>query len=225
MAEPPAKRWRVSTNSRPLVSFAEHPERVLAFADFSVPDSFRVYTDASKIGLGGVLTQVDRENVERPVYLASRATSKSEKNYPTTALECLSIVYFATLLNFFWLDVSLLSSQITVRWCGCSQHNVPVCIYAGYCACRHTNFRSNTAQELKWWRQILLVVIRCRSVLLSPMRKSSLSILFRVSFPKQSCHAVFPCICRPFHPRFTHSHKPVQSARIFVHARSLPLKW
>jgi hypothetical protein len=67
---------------------------VLAFADFTLPDSFRVYTDASKIGLGGVLTQLDRESVERPVYFASQATSKAEKNYPTTALECLSVVYF-----------------------------------------------------------------------------------------------------------------------------------
>jgi hypothetical protein len=74
---------------------------VLAFADFSLSDNFRVYTDASKIGLGGVLTQVDRKNVERPVYFASRATSKSEKNYPTTALECLSVVYFVTLFNFY----------------------------------------------------------------------------------------------------------------------------
>jgi hypothetical protein len=74
---------------------------VLAFADFSLPDSFRVYTDASKIGLGGVLTQVDREDVERPVYFASRATSKAEKNYPTTAHECLSVVYFVTLFNFY----------------------------------------------------------------------------------------------------------------------------
>jgi hypothetical protein len=74
---------------------------VLAFADFSLPDNFRVYTDASKIGLGGVLTQVDREDVERPVYFASRATSKAEKNYPTTAHECLSVVYFVTLFNFY----------------------------------------------------------------------------------------------------------------------------
>jgi hypothetical protein len=74
---------------------------VLAFADFTLPDSFRVYTDASKIGLGGVLNQLNRENVERPVYFASRATSKAEKNYPTTALECLSVVYFVTLFNFY----------------------------------------------------------------------------------------------------------------------------
>jgi hypothetical protein len=74
---------------------------VLAFADFTLPDSFRVYTDACKIGLGGVLTQLDRENVERPIYFASRATSKAEKNYPTTALECLSVVYFVILFNFY----------------------------------------------------------------------------------------------------------------------------
>jgi hypothetical protein len=33
---------------------------VLAFADFSLPENFRAYMDASQIGLGGVLTQVDR---------------------------------------------------------------------------------------------------------------------------------------------------------------------
>jgi hypothetical protein len=94
---------------------------VLSFADFSLPDSFRVYTDASKIGLGGVLTQVDREDVERPVYFA-RATSKAEKNYPTTALECLSVVYFVTLFTVYTDHsalVCLFSTQRTsmyLRW-------------------------------------------------------------------------------------------------------------
>jgi hypothetical protein len=58
------------------------------------------------------LVWVDRENVETPVYFASRATSKAEKNYPTTALECLSVVYFVTLFNFSALDASLLRGAL-----------------------------------------------------------------------------------------------------------------
>ena len=58
--------------------------------DFSLP--FRLYTDASTSGLGAILAQV-REGKERIIRCASRSLNQVEKVYPTTKLECLTIVW------------------------------------------------------------------------------------------------------------------------------------
>ena len=48
---------------------------VLAFPDFRVP--FILMTDASTVGLGAVLSQV-QEGIERPISFASRQLNKAE---------------------------------------------------------------------------------------------------------------------------------------------------
>ena len=63
---------------------------ITAFTDFSQP--FRLYTDASTAGLGAILAQV-REGRERIICCASRSLNQAEKAYPTTKLECLTIVW------------------------------------------------------------------------------------------------------------------------------------
>jgi hypothetical protein len=89
---------------------------VLAFADFSLPDNIRVCTNASKIGLGGVLTQVDRENVEKP------STSHLElpqdlkkKTTPRLHLNSLVLSTSSLFSTSTWLVGSLSCLQITVR--------------------------------------------------------------------------------------------------------------
>jgi RNase H-like domain found in reverse transcriptase len=62
---------------------------VLAFANFELP--FILTTDASDSGIGGVLSQIDKQE-ERPVAFLSRTLSGSERHYATTHKECLSIV-------------------------------------------------------------------------------------------------------------------------------------
>ena len=65
-------------------------EPVVAYPDFDL--SFELYKDASNIGLGAVLAQV-QGGKERIVCCASRSLNKSERNYAATKKECLAIVW------------------------------------------------------------------------------------------------------------------------------------
>ena len=63
---------------------------VVAYPDFSIP--FRLYTDASNVGLGAILAQ-QQEGKECIICCASRTLSKSEQNYSATKKECLAVVW------------------------------------------------------------------------------------------------------------------------------------
>ena len=67
---------------------------VLAYADYEKP--FKLTTDASKKGLGAVLSQIGTDGKERPVAFASRTLSKAEKNYTTHKLEFLALKWSVT---------------------------------------------------------------------------------------------------------------------------------
>ncbi len=55
-------------------------------------------TDASKFGLGAVLSRVD-EHGERPITFISRETNSAEQNYSSNELECLALVWALTKLR------------------------------------------------------------------------------------------------------------------------------
>jgi hypothetical protein len=63
---------------------------VLAFPDFKVP--FILTTDASTVGLGAVLSQVQK-GIERPVSFASRQLKKAERAYSASYLETLAVLW------------------------------------------------------------------------------------------------------------------------------------
>jgi len=63
---------------------------VLAFPDFERP--FHVATDASDVGLGAVLYQLDDGGRARPIQFLSRTLLGAEKNYTVTEREGLAIV-------------------------------------------------------------------------------------------------------------------------------------
>ncbi len=74
---------------------------VLAHPDFSLMDSFIISTDASKVEICAVLSQVGHDGVERPIFICSRTTSPAESRYAPTALECLAVVYYIEVFRFY----------------------------------------------------------------------------------------------------------------------------
>jgi hypothetical protein len=66
---------------------------VLAFPDFK--SDFILTTDASKVGVAAILSQV-QNGVERPLSYASRQLCQSEQNYSASELEMLAVIWSLT---------------------------------------------------------------------------------------------------------------------------------
>ena len=67
---------------------------VLAFADYT--KDFLLKTDASKEGLGAVLSQKQEDGWFHPVAFGSQALTTHEKNYHSTKLEFLALKWAIT---------------------------------------------------------------------------------------------------------------------------------
>jgi hypothetical protein len=77
---------------------SSHP--VLLLADLSKP--FMVRTDASSVGIGGILLQ-EHDDVLHPVAFVSRKLLPRETRYSTIERECLAIVWVITKLGrYLW---------------------------------------------------------------------------------------------------------------------------
>ena len=64
---------------------------MLAFPDFQL--DFILETDASKLGLGAILSQNQPDGSQRPIAYASRSLQSHEQNYGITELEALGVVW------------------------------------------------------------------------------------------------------------------------------------
>lgn len=64
---------------------------ILVRPDFDKP--FILVTDASKMGLGCILTQLDDEGIEHPISYLSRGVKNAEANYGISKLECLACIW------------------------------------------------------------------------------------------------------------------------------------
>ena len=63
---------------------------ILRRPDFSKP--FQIICDASSIGVGAILEQLDEEGDPHPIYYWSHTLNPAERNYSTTERECLAVV-------------------------------------------------------------------------------------------------------------------------------------
>ena len=66
----------------------------LAYPDYTA--QFKLYTNASEQGLGAVLAQIGKENIEHPIAYSRRTLSKSERNYDAHKLEFLALKWAIT---------------------------------------------------------------------------------------------------------------------------------
>jgi hypothetical protein len=69
---------------------------VLIYPDYQLP--FKLTTDASKAGLGAVLSQ-DQVNGDQPVAYASKVNSPTVAKYNISELECLAVVWAVRLFR------------------------------------------------------------------------------------------------------------------------------
>lgn len=72
----------------------------LAYADFN--NEFKVYTDASIVGIGTILSQED-SGIERPIMCASMKFKKHELNWTTVEQECYAVIFACEVFRYYLL--------------------------------------------------------------------------------------------------------------------------
>ena len=72
---------------------------LLAYPNFN--KDFTLKTDASKLGLGTILSQYQEDQKLHPVAYASRSISNAEANYAITDLETLAVVWAVTHFRYY----------------------------------------------------------------------------------------------------------------------------
>ena len=93
------KRKKVNWDEKCQLAFDKLKEicsetPILAYPDYH--REFRLNTDASELGLGAVLYQLQEDGVERVIGFASRALNKAERNYDAHRLEFLALKWAVT---------------------------------------------------------------------------------------------------------------------------------
>ena len=107
---------------------------LLAYPDFG--KDFTLETDASKSGLGAILSQYQDDQKLHPVAYASRSVSTTEANYAITDLETLAVVWAVTHFRYYLYG-----------------HNVTVIM--DHAAVKATLGAPNlTGKHARWWSKV-----------------------------------------------------------------------
>ncbi|GMF19842.1 unnamed protein product [Phytophthora fragariaefolia] len=110
--------WRWRTEQEEAFAWAKaylSKEPVLIYPNYSLP--FKLTTDASKIGLGAVLSQ-DQGNGDQPVAYASKVNSPAVSKYTISELECLAIVWAVQLFrpHLYGRHFTIVTDHIALKW-------------------------------------------------------------------------------------------------------------
>ncbi|CAG8724202.1 930_t:CDS:2, partial [Funneliformis mosseae] len=87
---------------------------ILQYPDFEIP--FTLYTNASKKGLGAVLSQ-KKDGKKYVIAYVSRLTNKTEENYPITDLECLAIIWsIKHIHHYLSRPFTIVTDHAAIKW-------------------------------------------------------------------------------------------------------------
>ena len=110
---------------------------ILALPQFETHSApFILDTDASDVGIGGVLSQADEHGFERVIAYGSRCLSKPERNYCATRREMLALVHFIEEFRPY-----LLGKEFLLR----TDHNALTWL---------RNFKEPTGQVARWLERL-----------------------------------------------------------------------
>ena len=89
---------------------------ILAYADYGKP--FQLHTDASDLGLGAILYQINDSGHQRVIAYASHSLSNMERNYPAHKVEFLALKWAVTdrfheYLYGGWFDIYTDNNPLT----------------------------------------------------------------------------------------------------------------
>ena len=80
--------------------------------------NFILETDASKEGLGVILSQKDDEGFPKPVYYFSKTLNKAQQNYSATERECLAIIEGVKKFRHYLLgrEFEIITDAHSLQW-------------------------------------------------------------------------------------------------------------
>ena len=89
---------------------------ILAYPKFDRP--FTLHTDASDIGIGAVLSQIDTSGKESVISYCSRSLSDREKNYSATEKEALAVIFAVEHFRVYLLgrQFTLVTDHSALQW-------------------------------------------------------------------------------------------------------------